>query len=72
MRLLQVLTTFAAAVAASPVPEPITTANPASAFCTAVKAIVTKAKAQSTATVYCSSLLGIKNSTLTTTPTSTS
>lgn len=72
MRLIQVLTTFVAAVAASPMPEPVTTANPASVFCTAVKAIVTKAKAQSTATVYCSSLLGIKTATVTTTPTSTS
>lgn len=71
MRILQVLTTFVAAVAASPWPSLVTTANPASMFCTAVKAIVTKAKAQSTVTTYCSSLLGIKTATVTTTPTAT-
>ena len=43
--------------------------DPTSVFCAAVKAVVTKVKAQSTATAFCSSYPSIKTSTLTSIPT---
>lgn len=67
MRLLHFLPIIAV-VSASPVADP-QALNLTSIFCAAVKAIVTKVKAQSTATAYCSSYLSIKTSTVTSTPT---
>ncbi|KAM0718428.1 hypothetical protein Q7P37_005498 [Cladosporium fusiforme] len=68
---IRFLVTLLTAAAASPIAEPAVV-NPASAFCAAVTAVVTKAKAQSTATAYCSSYLSIGVVTVTSNPTVTS
>lgn len=74
MRLIKILAALAAAVSASPVAQfsstpPVPTTTPAAtttttttvgAFCAIVTGLVTKAKAQSTATAFCSSYLSIK------------